>query len=465
MENEKEAQNGRFKPGIGVLNMATMSNGGKVRSIKGTIVSASFPVNEIDGSLRKDDVDVQIITELDANSPRIDVHLNCDFDDEMYGRTLVFNGFMRGDGVFIADSVDNPDNIYDMSFSEEEIEQIKQASKDPDFFKNLIRSIAPSIVGMDDVKKILALQLFGGVEKTYADKSTFIGNISVLIPFDPDTAVYSLIKAVSLLSPRSLFLSKNIDQNMKIQGDIVKEPHTEKRIQINVGAATIANHGIVCLDYINYIDKENLWQLRCQIEEGKNFFTDGKYSFSLTADTAVLCGVPPIMGRIVEGTPAQQQIDLYPLLLSRFDFIIPVRDVPDIDHDKLIAEGILNKHLRGNAMRMEDSDLKNEILDRTDGLAPVYPVDFIRRYVAYARLYCKPVLQESAVNVIKDEYLSLRKSYDIFSRQLETIIRISEASARSRLSDIVDENDAKKSISLFKDYLTRIDMFVKSTND
>ena len=441
--------------------MTEISNDKKVRSIKGTIVSASFPVNETDGSLRKDNADVQIITELDASSPRIDVHLNCQFDYEMYGRTLIFNGFMRGDGVFIADSVDYPDNVYDISFSEEEIEQIKQTSKDPDFLSNLIRSIAPSIVGMDDVKEALALQLFGGVGRIFDDGSTMIGNISVLIPIDPDTAVYSLIKAVSRLSPRSLFLSKNIDQNMKIRGDIVKEPHLENRIQINVGAATIANHGIVCLDDINYVDRENLGQIRCTIAEGRNYLgiIDGRHSYSLPADTAVLCGVPPNMGRIVEGTPILKQIDLFPGITSRFDFIIPVRDVPDIDRDKLIAKGILNKHLRGNAMKMVDSDLKKEILDRTEDLAPVYSEDFIRRYVAYARLYCNPTWQKSVSDIIVDEFLSLKKTRTGMNvLNLETIVRLTEASARSRLSDTVDENDVKKSISIVRNYMVEIDL-------
>ena len=451
MEDEKETQNGRFEPGNGVLNMAQMSNGGKNHLIKGTIVSASFPVNETDGSLRKDSVDIQIITDLDANSPRIDVHLNCMFDDEMYGRTLVFNGFMRGDGVFITDSVDYPDNIYDMSFSEDEIEQIEQASNDPDFFKNLIRSIAPSIVGMDDVKEILALQLFGGVRREF-DEFCTLGNIHVLLLADPDTAVYTLTKTMSRLFPRGLFLSKNENRGTPFNGEGVKGSDYEGNISIMVGAITVANGGIVCLDDIDCLNEHEIARMHLVISEGHDDFYNCKYRFLLPSDTSLLCIAPPRFGRIIKGVEIREQINH--IIIRKFDLLIPIRDVPEIEHDRIVAEGILNKHLRGNALKMEDGELKKEILYRTGNIAPVYSEEFIRKYVAYSRLNCRPDWPESSRSMLVEKYLPLVEKYHITGVDyLDSVIHFAEASAKMRLSYNVEDIDISRSIPIMENYL------------
>ena len=154
-----------------------------------------------------------------------------------------------------------------------------------------------------------------------------------------------------------------------------------------------------------------------------------------------------------------EQIGLSPAIITKFDLLIPIRDAPGAEHDRLIVESILKKHLRGNALKMDNGDLKNEILNRTDDLAPVYSEEFIRRYVAYARLHCNPTWQESVSDMIVDEYSSLKKTHDrINVLNLETIVRLTEASARSRLSDTVDENDVKKSVSIVRNYMVEMNL-------
>lgn len=115
---------------------------------------------------------------------------------------------------------------------------------------------------------------------------------------------------------------------------------------------------------------------------------------------------------------------------------------------------------------MDDSDLKSRILDKTGDLAPVYSEDFIRKYIAYTRLYCKPELQESAMKRMVDGYMSIKESYPFITvRVLETIPHLSEAMAKTRLKDVVEETDVLKGISIVERYLANDANYRDTAND
>jgi len=170
---------------------------------------------------------------------------------------------------------------------------------------------------------------------------------------------------------------------------------------------------------------------------------------TLRAETTVLAAGNPKLGRFDIYTPIPQQIDISPALLSRFDVIFVIRDLPNKSQDEAIATHVLEEH---------QQEVVRDIID---------PI-FLRKYIAYSKQKIKPRLSDEAVDEIKDFYVKLRnqstkvsetsaiKPIAITPRQLEGIIRLSEAHAKMRLSHTVERDDARKAIELLKYSLQQV---------
>lgn len=172
---------------------------------------------------------------------------------------------------------------------------------------------------------------------------------------------------------------------------------------------------------------------------------------TLNARTTVLAAANPKYGRFNRAKPLPEQLDLPPTLISRFDLIFVLLDEPDEETDAAIAEHIL-KVRRG----------EKEVV------TPKVPYDLLKKYIAYARKNVHPVLSKEAMEEIKRYYVRMRKRrpktegeeevkpMPITARQLEALIRLSEAHARMRLSDVVTREDAREAIELVEYTLSQI---------
>lgn len=440
----------------------------RFRSIKGTLIKASSKTNGAFCSKISGGLYGEIISDLDVNSKRMCVHLRGDDNNDAFGNVLIFNGYWKSDsdnhcdhqscqeGFFEVNSIESPDNIYGISFSKRDIEEIKQASEDHDFFDDLVRSIAPTIVGMEDVKTTLALQLFGGVRKNVEDGKHLLGNINILLLNDPETGVYSLIKSMSRLSPKGMLLSGDIKSSgIPFSGKGSESRTDDSDFSIDAGAVTITNNGLLCLEDLgSMIDRQS--SINSVINEGIDDFCYSGGRIRLPSDTSLLCMVRPKFGRIVDGKDIAEQIDIHRYLTGLFDLVIPIRDVPQEGHDKLIADSILKKHIYANMM-VEGANKGEIAIDNSDVPENTYSEDFIRRYVAYARLNCNPVLDTKIAELLKDEYLSLRKKYDcVTAHHLESMIRFAEASARMRLSNTVEIIDVMRGSMIINNNIFKI---------
>ena len=168
---------------------------------------------------------------------------------------------------------------------------------------------------------------------------------------------------------------------------------------------------------------------------------------TLRAETSVLAAANPKFGRFDPNQPIAQQIDLPPTLINRFDIIFTLRDIPDRDKDEKIADHVLHEHMK-------------------EGENMLIPRELFRKYVAYAKQRIKPELTPEAVEEIKRFYIELRnkpvavesglRPIPISARQLQALIRMSEASAKVRLSKKVTREDAIKSINIMKYYLMQV---------
>jgi len=191
---------------------------------------------------------------------------------------------------------------------------------------------------------------------------------------------------------------------------------------------------------------------------------------TLKSRCSLLGAANPRMGRFDRYEPIGEQIDLEPPLISRFDLIFIVTDDPDEEHDAELAEHILRTNYAGelNTHRTENATsnyTKEEVERVTDEVAPTIDAEFLRKYVAYAKRNCFPTMTEEAMDEIQEFYVNLRSRgsdedapVPVTARKLEALVRLAEASARVRLSDTVELEDARRGIDIAKYCLEEIGM-------
>ncbi|MEM4504420.1 MAG: AAA family ATPase, partial [Archaeoglobaceae archaeon] len=173
---------------------------------------------------------------------------------------------------------------------------------------------------------------------------------------------------------------------------------------------------------------------------------------------ALLAAANPKYGRFDRFSPIAEQIELSPTLLSRFDLIFVLTDEPEIEKDKRLAEHILNIHQLGETL--EKMKLVGEE-SRIANIVPAIDPELFRKYIAYAKNFF-PILSEEAKKRIEDYYISLRSKakenspVPITARQLESVIRLAEASARVRLSEVVTAEDVDRVTKIMERSLAQI---------
>ncbi|MCQ2086109.1 MAG: ATP-binding protein, partial [archaeon] len=235
---------------------------------------------------------------------------------------------------------------------------------------------------------------------------------------------------------------------------------------LEAGALVLADKGLACIDELDKMSTQDRSSLHEAMESQRVSVAKAGINATLQSRCSLLAAANPKFGRFDTRERIVSQIDIPPALMSRFDLIFVKYDHPDSDNDRSITEYILKTHMRGQARTLQNKTQDrrcDEILKLTDVIRPIYSADTIRKYVSYAKRNYFPILSEKARDMIEEAYLSMRKlgeniekSVPITVRQLEAYIRLSEASAKSRWSNTVEEIDAQRSIHLVKYYMDSI---------
>ncbi len=342
----------------------------------------------------------------------------------------------------------------DLKISEEDEMQIKELSLDPNVFDKLTQNIAPSIYGYEEIKQSLVLQLFGGVKKKKADGTISRGDIHILLVGDPGVAKSVTLSFISKIAPKGRYVVGKSTSGAGLTATVVKDEFL-KGWSLEAGAMVLANHGIVCIDEIEKMDPNDRSAMHEAMEQQTVTISKANVQASLKAETSVLAAGNPKYGRFDPYQAIGQQVEIAPTLLNRFDVIFMLRDMPDKSRDEEIANHVLMEHQDSKSLGSIDLDL-------------------FKKYVAYAKQFCKPVLSDEAVGEIKKFYVGLRnmpidgssdnRPIPITARQLQALVRLSEASSRSRLSNVVEKKDALRAIDLMKYYLTQAGYDYESKN-
>jgi len=336
--------------------------------------------------------------------------------------------------------VDAKEESYaDLQISPEEEEKILELSKDPDLIKKLVNSIAPSIYGHEKVKEALLLQMLSGVRKVRDDGSITRGDIHVLLVGDPGAGKSQLLKRVSKIAPKSRYVSGKGVSGAGLTAAVVRDEFL-KGWSLEAGALALTNKGICIIDEFDKMNKEDRDAMHEALEQQTISIAKANIQATLRSETTVLAAANPKHGRFDHYKNIIVQIDLPPTLISRFDLIFPIKDIPNVDRDTAMAAFILKIH---SSSKIENSDVSTEDL---------------KKYLIYARQKIRPELTPLAFDAIKNYYVEMRRSaggegeggarVTITARQLEALVRLSEASAKTRLSLKIERDDAQRAIDL-----------------
>lgn len=336
------------------------------------------------------------------------------------------------------------EDLNDMELSDEDKLEILEISKRPDLIDYLGKSVAPSVYGNNDIKKALALQLFGGVSIRRSDNSKSRAEMHGLLVGDPGVAKSVILKYLKELSVKSRYVSGKGASGVGLTATATMDELTKSWV-LEAGAMVLTNNGSLFVDEFEKMSKEDRANLHEGMSVGTISVAKANIQATLNAKTSILAAANPKLGRFDPEQPFASQINLEPSLLSRFDFIFVMRDVPSEIRDTAIADKIFGEHSESGT---------DDILEKC----------MYKKYVAFAKTFT-PKLTPSSIGVLKKYYIGLRNksktiqgktAIPIGARQLEGMIRLSAASAKMRLSNTITIGDAEQAIKIAESYLKEI---------
>jgi replicative DNA helicase Mcm len=332
--------------------------------------------------------------------------------------------------------------------SPEEEKQILELARDPWIHRKVIRSIAPSIYGYEHIKEAVMYLLFGGVPKQFPDIK-IRGEMNVLLIGDPGTAKSQLLQYVARIAPRGLYTSGRGTTAAGLTAAVLREK--QGGMTLEAGALVLADKGVACIDEMDKMRPEDRVAIHEAMEQHTVSVAKGGIVATLNARTAVLAAGNPTLGRYEPYRTVAENISLPVTLLSRFDLIFVLRDVPEKEMDTKMSEHILSLHRTG-AVPVE----------------PPVPPDLLRKYISYARNF-KPVLTKEALERLRDFYLEMRSASEaegtpiaITARQLESMVRLAEARARVAFRKEVLAEDTEAAIAIMNRSLKEVGIDISS---
>jgi replicative DNA helicase Mcm len=358
--------------------------------------------------------------------------------------------------------------LEEIIITEEEENEIKSIARQTNVYDVLTTSIAPSIFGWPRIKESLMLQLFGGEAQLNPDGTRSRGDIHILLMGDPGVAKSQMLNYMSTISPRGRFTSGQSASAAGLTAAAVQDATADGRWTLEAGALVLADLGLAAIDEFDKMNSADRSSMHEAMEQQRISISKAGINASLRTRCAILAAANPKEGRFqpVSDVPFTSQINLAPPLLSRFDVIWLMTDDADEEHDAKIASHIVQTRLKGssellvNEGSMPDPTKNQQAKTagtRTDGMYTQLPKDLLRKYVAYAKRTVRPKLNDQAQQAIVDFYVKTRKaggeandSVAITARALEALSRLTEASARIRLSDEATLTDAERAIRLTK---------------
>ncbi|GMI89842.1 MINICHROMOSOME MAINTENANCE 2 [Hibiscus trionum] len=368
------------------------------------------------------------------------------------------NGFPVFATVIEANYVTKKQDLFSAyKLTQEDKEDIERLAKDPQIGERIIKSIAPSIYGHEDIKTAIALAMFGGQEKNVEGKHRLRGDINVLLLGDPGTAKSQFLKYVEKTGQRAVYTTGKGASAVGLTAAVHKDPVT-REWTLEGGALVLADKGICLIDEFDKMNDQDRVSIHEAMEQQSISISKAGIVTSLQARCSVIAAANPIGGRYDSSKTFSQNVELTDPIVSRFDILCVVKDVVDPVTDEMLAQFVVDSHFRSQpkGANMDDKAFSEsqEETQASAGLADskILSQELLRKYITYAKLNVFPRFHEKDMTKLSKVYADLRKESSrgqgvpIAVRHIESMIRMSEAHARMHLRQHVTEEDVDMAI-------------------
>lgn len=419
----------------------------------------------------------------------------------LQSQSSTFKSVLIANNVVLLSTKGNGE-IATQNITDVDIRNINKVSKKENVFDLLSQSLAPSIYGHEYIKKAVLLMLLGGTEKNLANGTHLRGDINVLMVGDPSTAKSQMLRFVLNTANLAIATTGRGSSGVGLTAAVTTDQETGER-RLEAGAMVLADRGIVCIDEFDKMSDVDRVAIHEVMEQQTVTIAKAGIHTSLNARCSVIAAANPIFGQYDIHKDPHKNIALPDSLLSRFDLLFVVTDDVNLNRDLQISEHVLRMHrylapgaeegapVRENVTQSLSVGEKNDDANEKEtvvfekfnallhsGLAEqkgnldnieILGIPFIRKYIQYAKTRVFPVLTEQANEYIISTYADLRNDQlsgnqrntsPITVRTLETLIRLSTAHAKSRLSSQVEDQDVEVAeellrFTLFKEVSSR----------
>lgn len=305
--------------------------------------------------------------------------------------------------------------------------------RSPDIYAKLVESFAPHVAEHQHIKEAIMLLIVGSVQRQTTDGTKVRGDINIFLVGDPGTAKSEMLKFCSKIAPRGLYTSGRGSSAAGLTAAVIKDK--SGMMMLEAGAVVLGDQGLVCIDELDKMRSEDRSALHEVMEQQTASIAKGGIVATLNARTSILAAANPEGGRYDIYKTIVDNVKIPIPLLTRFDLIFVIRDIPSAQRDERIARHILTRHTSRGVIRRASID-----------------PDILTKYFAYAKRFT-PEMTSEAEKTVLDYYLDRRKDENpenILStpRQLEGIIRLATARARLLMKDSVEAEDAERAIFL-----------------
>ncbi|CAN1159255.1 DNA replication licensing factor MCM2 [Linum perenne] len=368
------------------------------------------------------------------------------------------NGFPVFATVIEANYVTKKHDLFSSyKLTQDDKEEIEKLAKDPRIGERIVKSIAPSIYGHEDIKTAISLAMFGGQEKNVEGKHRLRGDINVLLLGDPGTAKSQFLKYVEKTGQRAVYTTGKGASAVGLTAAVHKDPVT-REWTLEGGALVLADKGICLIDEFDKMNDQDRVSIHEAMEQQSISISKAGIVTSLQARCSVIAAANPVGGRYDSSKTFGQNVELTDPIVSRFDILCVVKDVVDPVADEMLAKFVVDSHFKSQAKgaTIDDRSVNESQEDNQPTTGPVdpdiIPQDMLKKYLSYAKLNVFPRLHDADMEKLTQVYAELRREsahgqgVPIAVRHIESMIRMSEAHARMHLRHHVTAEDVDMAI-------------------